>query len=273
MRGQCLDEGTIQSYLDGELSPALMEKTTAHLVQCDNCALLLNEAQEELEMLAIALEPELCAVTVPTESLRERINAAIAETGKLEIKEEKGSSIFNRFSSLIALLALKPQYAIGFASLAVAVFVGAVFLMKTNEDLNGVAKHEGKVIVLPDWPTPPETVTPTPTPLPPKDKRKPPIRRHGPPKPLPGENTYLEAIASLQNAVQAQGDLNLRPALRVEYERNLAMIDRAIQSTRKQARQYPKDEGATQLLYASYQSKIDLLSAVSNQAQLSASLR
>jgi hypothetical protein len=276
MRGQCLDEGMIQSYLDGELSPTLMEKTAAHLAQCDDCALLLSEAQEELEMLAVALEPEL-SVHVPTESLRERINIAIAEAGKYESKVEKNSSIRNWFSSFVALFAFKPQYAIGFASVVVMVLVGAVFLMRTDKNLNGIAKYEWQVIEWPNWPTPEPPITPTPTPLPPKHRHKPsnggPIGPKPELKPLEGEKSYLEAIASLKNAVEVQGDLNLRPTLRIEYERNLAVIDRAIQSTQKQARQNPKDEGAAQLLYASYQSKIDLLSAVSNQAQFSASLR
>jgi hypothetical protein len=35
---RCLDEATLQSYFDGELSGTMMESATLHLASCSTCA-------------------------------------------------------------------------------------------------------------------------------------------------------------------------------------------------------------------------------------------
>jgi hypothetical protein len=91
--------------------------------------------------------------------------------------------------------------------------------------------------------------------------------------PLPGEQSYLKAIATLTTEIEASGETALRPSLRAEYERNLAVVDQAIDSTRRSARRNPKDPDAAAFLYSSYQSKLDLLSAIAEQARPSIALR
>ena len=88
------------------------------------------------------------------------------------------------------------------------------------------------------------------------------------PKLLPGEEGYLEAIASLTNAIEANKDDVLKPTVRVDYERNLAVVDQAIATTRQQARRNPKDRDAAEFMYTAYQNKIELLSAVADQTRL-----
>lgn len=86
-------------------------------------------------------------------------------------------------------------------------------------------------------------------------------------KPLPGEQNYLKAIDSLAQEIAASGDGALKPSLRSEYERNLAIVDQAIVSTRRMARSNPNDPDAAEFLYSSYQSKINLLNTVAEQVR------
>ena len=74
---ECLDEGILQSYFDGELSSEQMESVTSHLVSCMNCAAAARELEGEANLLSSALAPEFDA-TVPTEHLRHRIDVAVA---------------------------------------------------------------------------------------------------------------------------------------------------------------------------------------------------
>lgn len=91
--------------------------------------------------------------------------------------------------------------------------------------------------------------------------------------PLLEEKNYLTSIAQLSKTVSGSEALILRPSSRVEYESNLAMIDKVINETQKQARRNPNDENAKRALFTSYQNKIDLLSTVAEKSQLMASLR
>jgi hypothetical protein len=156
-----------------------------------------------------------------------------------------------------------------------AVLVGVVFFTSNQNEsgINKVARFERISDIelnLPDAPKPIGIKVDNPKPKVHRVISKPKVN---PNAPLAGEKSYLNAIASLEKAIVEQSDLSMRPTLRVEYERNLAVVDKAISETQKQARRNPKDQSAAQLLYASYQSKLDLLNAVSNQNQLYASLR
>jgi hypothetical protein len=82
---------------------------------------------------------------------------------------------------------------------------------------------------------------------------------------LPGEKSYLKTIASLTTAIDSNNTLTMQPTLRAEYERNLALVNQAISSTRPLALSKPGDPAATQFLYSAYQSKIELLSAVADR--------
>jgi hypothetical protein len=90
---------------------------------------------------------------------------------------------------------------------------------------------------------------------------------------LPGEKDYQTAIASLEKTIKIGGDAVLRPAVRVEYERNLAILDNAIAQTRQVAAKDPKDNDAVGFLMSAYQSKVELLTSVADQAQIAALAR
>ncbi len=137
-----------------------------------------------------------------------------------------------------------------------------------SEDGNGGSKggRKGKAprrLERPKQPVPPVLV-PQPDQLSPEELA---TNNAPPPAPLPGEVNYLKAIDSLQVEIEAGGEAAMKPSLRAEYERNLAIVDQAIFSTRRTARSNPKDPDAVEFLYSSYQSKIDLLNTVAQQVR------
>jgi hypothetical protein len=84
---------------------------------------------------------------------------------------------------------------------------------------------------------------------------------------LPGEQSYLQAIASLSGAIEADHENALPSPARAEYKRNLALVDKAIAATRREARRYPRDTDATEFLLAAYQSKLDLLDTIASASR------
>ena len=56
----------------------------------------------------------------------------------------------------------------------------------------------------------------------------------------------------------------MRPSLRAEYERNLAVVDRALAATRNAAKKNPNDPDAAEFMFNAYQSKVDLLNTVAD---------
>lgn len=58
------------------------------------------------------------------------------------------------------------------------------------------------------------------------------------------EKTYLNSIASLTSAIEAQGAEGMTPTLRAEYARNLAVVNQAIVASRVAARRNPQDTDA-----------------------------
>lgn len=90
---------------------------------------------------------------------------------------------------------------------------------------------------------------------------------------LPGEESYVRTIASLAKTVDSQKDTVLRPGERIAYERDMALVDDAIKKMRQEVKRNPKNDSAKQVLYSSYQNKIDLLNSVSQKEELVASLK
>jgi hypothetical protein len=80
---------------------------------------------------------------------------------------------------------------------------------------------------------------------------------------IPGERSYLQTIAKLDTAIKSDKNA-MRPALQVEYERNLAVVDRAIAATRSAAKSNPNDPDAADFMFAAYQSKVDLLNTIAD---------
>lgn len=85
---------------------------------------------------------------------------------------------------------------------------------------------------------------------------------------LPVERQYVREIAALKTSIERRQMRTLSPTLRAEYERNVAVVDEAIASTRAAARSNPKDRDAQEFLRSAYQEKLDLLSAVAGKSQL-----
>ena len=65
----------------------------------------------------------------------------------------------------------------------------------------------------------------------------------------------------------------MRPSERIAYERDMAVVNDAIVKIKTAVKKNPKNESAKQMLYSSYQNKIDLLNSVSQKEELMASLK
>ena len=81
---------------------------------------------------------------------------------------------------------------------------------------------------------------------------------------MPGERSYLKTIAALDSTIKTNNDRPMRPALRADYERNLAVVNRALAATRNAAKNNPNDPDAKEFMFDAYQSKVDLLNAVAD---------
>ena len=57
------------------------------------------------------------------------------------------------------------------------------------------------------------------------------------------------------------------------FERDLAVVNDSINRMRKVVRKNPRNQAARQVLYASYQDKIDLLNAVAQKDELMLSVQ
>lgn len=308
---ECVDEGIIQAYVDGELSASVAERVAAHALACPSCAAAVSEAENELALLTAAFEPELSA-PVPSERLRERLDAAISELRPQAIAPAAAPArtLKGWLGSLVPSFNFAPRQALGFASLAAVVAFAAIFAVvasRQDESQRSLAVVNGRqgMNLIAGLQTAPTKAT--------RDasvdivkasggtrtdavKPRRANRSSGTPgaldsaanpslntsvadsspvesKPLPGELNYLKTIASLTSIIETNGESALRPSVRVDYERNLALVNQAIDATRRKARSNPKSQDAAEFLYSSYQSKIDLLSTVAEQGQMVAVLR
>ena len=136
---QCLDEGMLQSYFDGELSSSLMESATSHLASCATCSAAARELEEENALLSEAFALELNEA-VPTDRLRRRIDAAVSGIQVVRPVVQQPSSISGFFGSLSSLFTFAPQRTLGYAALMMLLVFGVIFgLMKLrgNAPVNG----------------------------------------------------------------------------------------------------------------------------------------
>lgn len=275
---RCLDEASLQSYFDGELPIELMESVTSHLASCITCAAAARELEEETALLTTALLAEFEA-SVPTERLRQRIDAAVlgdrVASAHATVKRSGLVAFFNSF------LNFGTQRSLGYASLAVVIAFGAIIgvvKMRTGAEIGtpNVADTSPAVQVEQVAQTKPATVQPAdvqavaPSKIeyvsvrPNKSRsNKRAAAAPAPVKLLPGERSYLQAIARLDSTIKSN-DRAMRPSLRAEYERNLAVVDRAIAATRSAAKSNPNDPDAADFMFAAYQSKVDLLNTIAD---------
>jgi anti-sigma factor RsiW len=290
MNGNCLDIGTIQAFLDCELDHTASAKVSGHIAVCDACANLLGQAEEESAMVFPVLERELNSL-VPTQRLWNKINDSI-ETHR------KNRPFWEKALAFISIAFASPSFT---AAAGLLIVAGVFAFIWSNRSVpTDVAETRPSVVsapvVRPDQPAP---LAPVDT----NDAVKPaaPARSelasyrverqplsHSPvisPAArtdrvvatnavyMPGEESYVKTISSLSKIVDTQKDTAMRPSQRVAYERDMAVVDDAINKLRNEVKKNPKNESAKQVLYASYQNKIDLLNSVSRKEELMASLR
>lgn len=320
----CLDEATLQAYLDGELSSERAGEVAAHLGACASCATAAHEAAQEFAMFATAFGAD-APVSVPTERLRAGIEARIAEMQTTQGATRVASASFVErarafAASLGAQIIFTPRQATAFASFIVAaLLLATIFYIfrapsrtpqiekgaeqiasaPPSNDTRGVAtvgsnntgsaatgEKEGsngasapanviegtraarsgntKVVQTKferrrasgvNGEGVRRVVNPVEEPL------------------LPVEKSYVTAIASLKSSLDEQRARTMTPTLRAEYERNLALVDRAINASRVAARRDPADKDAQEFLRSAYQDKLDLLHAVADQTQIASIAR
>jgi anti-sigma factor RsiW len=298
MTKKCLDDAILQSYIDGELPQEQAAAAAQHIAACDTCASALAETENDAAFFSTAFAPDE-ALSVPTGVLRSRIGAAVAQLeSRAETKQtrSRGRNFGGFFASLSGLFTLTPQSAAAFAGVLALVFIGFIYFSSQKSQkatdaprdvaqVNPTPERAAEVKPAPEAPAPvstPEKGSAVTTAVKfnhkntgrPSFKGSEARRPAAPAAPkeeaLPGEKEYQTAIASLEKTIRLGGDASLRPSVRVEYERNLAVIDSAIEQTRQVAAQNPKDKDAVGFLLSAYQSKVELLTKVADQAQVSA---
>ncbi len=292
----CFDEGTIQAFLDGELASDLLENVARHVAVCDGCALLMAEAEEESAFAFSALEQEFNTL-VPTQRLWTKINDSIGRERK-----SVWQTVFAFF---------KHPTVGAFASLLVVfgLFVAVLSLQK-GETVKSVAEiiPDKQEVIAPIFK--PELATSQTSPS--DDLESPKIatvkqakkdysivktvlvKKENSPKInnqpnalnsaedkgqmtndnfLLGEESYIKTIATLEKTVNSRKDEVLKPSSRFAFEKDLAVVNDAIQRMKAEVKKNPKNEAAKNVLRASYQNKIDLLSSVTEKTELMASLK
>ena len=133
---ECVEEGILQAYFDGELSSEMMQRVATHIAACAECGEAARAVEAESAMFAEAFAPEM-ALSVPTERLRSRIDAAIADlqpqsSNKMAAEPQGSSRLRSWLSGLMAPLSFVPrQQAMGFASLIAVAALGLVFAYLT----------------------------------------------------------------------------------------------------------------------------------------------
>jgi hypothetical protein len=269
----CIDEGILQAWFDGELAADEAARVAAHLNICAVCSATVTAVEAESLTLREALDPEFAA-SVPSERLRARVDSAVAglPQAKLPFVSASRWNAFTHFFGSFRTLA----YASVAALILVAAIIGFVYLKK--QKTTSIAVNNNPPL---QNPAPQESPAPAPVPHQPGDEIV-----KSPPSESPGfvvvrkpkragrtgveepdamsltwqEHQYEYAIANLSEALKYQPPMG--PALRVEYEYNMAVADSTIAATREAARKDPKDPLANQFMLAAYQSKVDLMNEI-----------
>lgn len=287
MKGH-IDAGTIQAFLDGELAPDLSLTVSGHVAQCDECAQALALADEENSVVFAALEREFDSL-VPTQRLWSKISDSI------EVEKDK-APFWQKAWGFVTIQLATPSLAM--AATAVIVFGGFTAYRLSQPDL--VEVNAPQVAINAPAEERETVVRPAIDPVIEVSDNRPMVQkaafRRGrtAPKPafvktqatsnaageasniaayLPGEETYVKTIATMSDSVKNRKDVVMRPSEQVAFERDMAVVDHAIDQLRKELKRNPKNEAAKQVLYTSYQNKIDLLNSVSQRDELIASLK
>ncbi len=283
----CLDIGIIQAFLDGELRQDETARVSTHIANCDNCAIMLANAEEETAIVFPALEREFNTL-VPTQRLWNKINDSInTERGNRSFWHQAlaffSLAIANpSLSAAAALLIVFGVFAAFWVNRPVPVEVALTpSISQTAANIpvastvTTPAYSSGDIVSTQSRPTftveraafraEPRKVMAT--------KTMAPTLSAAPNGYMPGEESYVRTIYSLNKTVNEQKEAVLRPSERIAYERDMAVVNDTIKKMRTEVKKNPKNESAKQVLYSSYQNKIDLLNSVAQKEELVASLR
>lgn len=262
----CIDEGTLQAWFDGELAAPEAAQVAAHLGSCGQCAEVAHSVEAENLILSEGLSTEFAAA-IPTERLRQRIDGAIAKIHHAPVRSARRPRrrLLSEFFASFRPLA--------YASMAAILLLGGfvVFVYLKKEKTTPVTVRDNAPQIVPA--TPKEPGEQLPTPVPSKSpqtviaRRTQPVRRTSVAEPDATslswqERQYEYAIAKLNEAIKIEPPM--RPSIRVEYEYDMAVIDNAIATSRDVARKKAKDPQATQAMLDAYQSKVDLMNQIAN---------
>ncbi|MDQ3180875.1 MAG: hypothetical protein M3Q33_10185 [Acidobacteriota bacterium] len=300
MKEKCFEIGTIQAFLDGELASDLLENVARHVAVCEGCARLMAEAEEESAFVFSALEQEFNTL-VPTQRLWTKINDSIGKERK-SVWQNVFAFFSNptvaAFASLLAVFGLF----VAFLSLqnntpvkSVAEIIPdkqkvivpiispdlPIVQSSPNKDLESpqvvvakqnlndyriiktdFVKKENNPKISNQRKFQPDDLNST------TDSRQPTTDNK-----LSGEESYIQTIKTLEKTVNSRKDEVLKPSSRFAFEKDLAVVNDAIRRMKAEVEKNPKNEAAKNVLRASYQNKIDLLSSVSEKTELMASLK
>lgn len=298
MKDSCLDIGIIQSFLDGEISHEGSARVSGHIATCDVCALMLAEAEDQSAFVFSTLDREFNSL-VPTQRLWNKINDSI-------VAERGSRSFWDKAYAFLSASLLNPSLAAA-ASLLVVVGIFAILMINRDPESGSAAvtaplasgeQTAGRPAATS---VPAATIASTSTvrdevisaepktglraeraAYRPESVRRPAAApsvttvaaNNGSGGYLPGEESYVSTIRSLEETVDEQkaGGI-LRPSERIAYERDMAVVNDAIAKMKKEVKRNPRNESAKQVLYSSYQNKIDLLNSVSQKEELLVSLK
>ena len=301
MNEKCFEIGAIQAFLDGEASPQLSFHITEHSAKCDNCARLIAEAEEENAQVFAMLDREMNSL-VPTQRLWSNITVALAE-------EKSRVSFWDKARGNVFALFANPSLGVAASVLVVAGLFAAVWSFKAPVNSPGdvaMTTEQPQVQTANAGTERVNTTVADVQPVPPASgdsirvgqsnysvdeiKRLASnakyVRSEQQVKPayalvrepvaeayLPGEESYIKTISDLKQSVDGRKDLILDPSSRVAYERDIAVVNDSIKRMKEVVRKNPKNQAAKQVLYSSYQNKIDLLNSVVEREELMAALQ
>ena len=308
MNGKCLEIGAIQAFLDGETSPAQSLVISDHFADCDRCSALLAQAEEESAVVFSALERELNTL-VPTQRLWNRINETIAEEKSrvpvwqrafgfltVNIGTPSFASAFGLlivFGMIAAVMTYQPNIFNSTGPIAdidpsikpapaespmSEVLVGTTASDPVVAPAPAAREEERELTFVRESNLPAERIrrivneSDTRQPIKPQRTVYVP-EANAAPGYIPGEESYVKTIAELKQSYDGQKDAVMSPSSRISFERDLAVVNDSIKRMQEAVRKNPRNQAARQILYSSYQDKIDLLNSVAQREELMASLR
>lgn len=294
---ECVAIGVIQGFLDGELTPRETAAVSAHTAVCERCAGLLANAEEENAVAFAALDREL-DVLVPSQRLWRSITDSIEH-------ERTRTSLWQRIYSFAVVRVATPMAAAA-GGVLIVLGVGLAIITSPNgfETFDPVSPvpRASVAITQPKVVSENEVNNAGPSDLSSDERRaaQPEYvqvshhssdvlkrivrtakasRRDGSQRAeylnieyIPGEESYIKTIGELERNAGSQ-TVSLRASDQVAYQRDLAIVEDSIKKMQRVVRKSPRNQAARQVLYASYQDKIDLLNSAVQRDELIASLQ